>query len=145
MGVTPGAGDAVSSRVKRSRNSPLVLRGSRQYSTLPVARWSALTRSSELDNKLDQVETAVAASLVRDSARRAEPVVKTLRASHPRGLPGDAIKVLDGNHGSSTGYRLKECGAPGQPRCLARHRSVGSATPGDHRRFSHRGQACPGT
>jgi len=37
-----------------------------------------------LYNKLDRVETGVSAVLVRDSARLAEPVVKVLRASHPR-------------------------------------------------------------
>jgi len=36
-----------------------------------------------------------------------EPVVKALRASHPRWLPGYQIKVLDGNHLSSTEHRLK--------------------------------------
>ena len=44
----------------------------------------------------------------RDSAALAEPVVKALRASHPRWLPGYQIKVLDGNHLSSTEHRLKE-------------------------------------
>jgi len=34
-------------------------------------------------------------------------VVKALRASHPRWLPGYQIKVLDGNHLSSTEHRLK--------------------------------------
>jgi IS4 transposase len=64
--------------------------------------------TTALYNKLDRVETAVAAELVRDSARLAEPVVKALRASHPCWLPGYAIKVLDGNHLSSTEHRLKE-------------------------------------
>src|SRR5262249_57689362 len=61
-----------------------------------------------LYNKLDRVETAVSAALVRDSAELAEPVVKALRASHPRWLSGYQIKVLDGNHLSSTEHRLKE-------------------------------------
>ena len=51
---------------------------------------------------------AVAAALVRDSAELAEPVVKALRASHPRWVPGYTIKVLDGNHLSSTEHRLQE-------------------------------------
>src|SRR5262252_1455135 len=63
--------------------------------------------TTALYNKLDRVETGVAAALVRDSAELAEPVVKALQASHPRWLPGYQIKVLDGNHLSSTEQRLK--------------------------------------
>ena len=64
--------------------------------------------TTALYNKLDRVETEVSAALVRDSAALAEPVVKALRASHPRWLPGYQIKVLDGNHLASTEHRLKE-------------------------------------
>src|SRR4029434_10241454 len=64
--------------------------------------------TTALYNKLDRVETGVSAALVRDSAELAEPVVKALRASHPRWLPGYQIKGLDGNHLSSTAHRLKE-------------------------------------
>src|SRR5262245_54587678 len=63
--------------------------------------------TTALDNKLDRVETGVAAALVRDSATLAEPVVKALQASHPRWVPGYQIKVLDGNHLSATEHRLK--------------------------------------
>jgi hypothetical protein len=61
-----------------------------------------------LYNKLDRVETAVAAARVRDSARLAAPVVQALRASHPRWVPGSPIKGLDGNHWASTAHRLQE-------------------------------------
>ena len=64
--------------------------------------------TTALYNKLNRVETGVSAALVRDSAALAEPVVKALRASHPRWLPGYQIKVLDGNHLSATEHRLKE-------------------------------------
>jgi hypothetical protein len=64
--------------------------------------------TTALYNKLDRVETRVSAALVRDSAALAEPVVKALRASHPRWLPGYQIKVLDGNHLSTTEHRLKK-------------------------------------
>jgi len=64
--------------------------------------------TTALYNKLDRVETGVAAALVRDSAALAEPVIKALRASHPRWVPGYHIKVLDGNHLSATEHRLKE-------------------------------------
>src|SRR5499433_1015821 len=63
--------------------------------------------TTALYNKLDRVETDVAAALVRDSAALAEPVVKALRASHPRWVPGYQIKVLDGNHLAPTEHRLK--------------------------------------
>ena len=61
-----------------------------------------------LYNKLARVETGGSAALVRDSAELAEPVVKALRASHPRWLPGDQITVLEGNHWASTAQRLKD-------------------------------------
>src|SRR5262249_27014158 len=64
--------------------------------------------TTALYNKLDRVETRVSAALVRDSAALAEPVIKALRASHPRWLPGYQIKVLDGNHLATTEHRLKE-------------------------------------
>lgn len=63
--------------------------------------------TTALYNKLDRVEPGVSAALVRDSAALAEPVVKALRASQPRWVPGYQIKVLDGNHLSSTEHRLK--------------------------------------
>ena len=64
--------------------------------------------TTALYNKLDRVETGVAAALVRDSARLATPVVHALRACHPRWVPGYTSKVLDGNHLASTEHRLQE-------------------------------------
>jgi IS4 transposase len=64
--------------------------------------------TTALYNKLDRVETGVAAALVRDSARLAAPVVQALRASHPRWVSGYTIKVLDGNHLAATEHRLQE-------------------------------------
>ena len=37
--------------------------------------------TTALYNKLDRVETALSAELVRDSFRQAEPLIRTLRAS----------------------------------------------------------------
>jgi len=65
-----------------------------------------------LYNKLERVATAVSAALVRDSAALAEPVVKALRASHPRGWPGYPSKVRDGHQVASTAHRLKAWRAP---------------------------------
>jgi hypothetical protein len=64
--------------------------------------------TTALYNKLDRVETAVSAELVRDSFRQAEPVVRALRAGHPRWLRGYHVKVLDGNHLSATEHRIEE-------------------------------------
>jgi hypothetical protein len=63
--------------------------------------------TTALSNTLDRVETGVSAALVRDSAARAEPVGKAVRASHPRWLPGSRITVLAGKHFSSTAQRLQ--------------------------------------
>ena len=63
--------------------------------------------TTALYNKLDRIEMGVSAELVRDSARLAEPVVKALRASQPQWLPGYQVKVLDGDHLSSTEHRLQ--------------------------------------
>ena len=64
--------------------------------------------TTALYNKLDRVETAVSAELVRDSFRQAEPVVRALRANQPRWLAGYRVKVLDGNHLSATEHRIEE-------------------------------------
>jgi hypothetical protein len=64
--------------------------------------------TTALYKKLDRVETGVSAALVRDSAALAEPVIKALRASHPRWGPGYQMKVLDGHHVATTEHRRKE-------------------------------------
>ena len=101
--------------------------------------------TTALYNKLDRVETGVAAALVRDSAALAEPVVKALRASHPRWLPGYQIKVLDGNHLSSTEHRLKELrGTWAAPLPGPSVGGVGPAAHVDYRCVSERGRPRPG-
>ena len=52
---------------------------------------------------------------MRDSAALAEPVVKALRASHPRWLPGYQMKGLDGQHVSSTAHATAWRGTLGGP------------------------------
>jgi hypothetical protein len=59
-------------------------------------------------NKLQHVELAISAALVRDSARRVAPVIRALRASLPPLLPGYRVKFLDGNHLAATEHRLEE-------------------------------------
>ena len=45
-------------------------------------------------NKLQHVELAVSAALVRDSARRVAPVIRALHAAWPPLLPGYRVKFL---------------------------------------------------
>jgi hypothetical protein len=73
--------------------------------------------TTALCNKLDRVETGVSAAQVRDSAELAEPVVKALRASHPRGVPGYQIKVLDGIIYPRPSTASKHCAALGPHPC----------------------------
>lgn len=59
-------------------------------------------------DKLQHMELAVSAALVRDSARRAAPVIRALRATVPAWLKGYHTKILDGNHLEATEHRLAE-------------------------------------
>ena len=59
-------------------------------------------------DKLQRVELAVAAALVRDAAQRVAPVLHALRATLPPWLPGYRVKILDGNHLQATEHRLPE-------------------------------------
>src|SRR5437773_3899202 len=47
-------------------------------------------------NKLQHVELAVSAALVRDSAQQVAPVLGALRGKLPPLLPGYHVKILDG-------------------------------------------------
>jgi hypothetical protein len=59
-------------------------------------------------HKLQRVEPAVSRALVRDSARRARPVIAALGATLEDWLPGYHVKVLDGSHLEATEHRLPE-------------------------------------
>jgi IS4 transposase len=59
-------------------------------------------------DKLQGVETAVSAELVRDSARQLGPIVRRLKGRAARMLPGYPIRILDGNHLSGTEHRIAE-------------------------------------
>jgi len=59
-------------------------------------------------DKLQHVEPAVAAALVRDAAQRLRPLIVGLEATLPSWLPGYRIKILDGNHLAATEHRLEE-------------------------------------
>lgn len=59
-------------------------------------------------NKLQHVELAVSAALVRDSAQRIAPVIAQLRAALPPLIPGSRVRFVDGNHLAATEHRLEE-------------------------------------
>lgn len=59
-------------------------------------------------NKLNGVEAAVSAALVRDSAAHLGPVIRRLGGTAPALLAGFRVRILDGNHLAGTEHRLKE-------------------------------------
>lgn len=59
-------------------------------------------------NKLNGVEAAVSAALVRDSAAQVEPLIRQLGGTTPTLLPGFRVRILDGNHLAGTEHRLRE-------------------------------------
>lgn len=59
-------------------------------------------------NKLQHVEPAVSAALVRYSAQQAAPVIQALRAGLPPLVPGYRVRFRDGNHLAATEHRLPE-------------------------------------
>ncbi len=59
-------------------------------------------------DKLAGTEPAVAAALVRETARRVTPLVDALGRPAPACLPGYPVRVLDGNYLGRTEHRLRE-------------------------------------
>jgi IS4 transposase len=66
-----------------------------------------VTRKAVYD-KLDRLEPAIAAALVRHTAAALGPVITTMGGDLPAWLPGYRIQIVDGNHLASTEHRLKE-------------------------------------
>ena len=66
-----------------------------------------VTRKAVYD-KLDRLEPAIAAALVRHTAAALEPVITAMGGDLPAWLPGYRIQIVDGNHLASTEHRLKE-------------------------------------
>lgn len=81
--------------------------------TLPVTLTS-------IYNKINGTESGVSAALVAHSAARLRPVIGAMGASPKPWLPGYRVRIIDGNHLTSTERRLQvlhECSAgplPGQ-------------------------------
>ena len=59
-------------------------------------------------NKLNGVEPAISAALVRDSAAQLGPLIRQLGGTAPALLPGFRVRILDGNHLAGTEHRLQE-------------------------------------
>jgi IS4 transposase len=59
-------------------------------------------------DKLDGTETAVSAALVQAVAARLTPVIDAMGGGRADWLPGDRVRVLDGNHLPGSEHRLKE-------------------------------------
>src|SRR5262249_33960252 len=73
-----------------------------------LAEGDATVSLTAIYNKLDRVETAVSAALVRDAAQQTAPVIDALHARLEPWLPGYRCRILDGNHLSATEHRIRE-------------------------------------
>jgi IS4 transposase len=59
-------------------------------------------------DKLAGMELGLSATLVRDAAQQATPVIEELKARREPWLPGYRMRILDGNHLSATEHRIEE-------------------------------------
>lgn len=66
-------------------------------------------------DKINGVEPAVSAALVRNTARELEVVLRTLGQMAPAAVPGYRLKIVDGNHFSATDRRLRLLRGGGPP------------------------------
>jgi hypothetical protein len=59
-------------------------------------------------NKINRIEPAIAATLVRRTAERLAEVIRRLGGNGPELLPGYRVKILDGNWLAATEHRIHE-------------------------------------
>ena len=59
-------------------------------------------------DKLDRTEPALSAALVHATAQRLGPVIDARNGARAPLLPGDRVRILDGNHLAGTEHRIKE-------------------------------------
>jgi hypothetical protein len=64
--------------------------------------------STAVYDKLQHMELAVSAALVRDAAGRAAPVIAALGGTLPPWLKGYHTKIIDGSHLEATEHRIEE-------------------------------------
>ncbi len=102
-------------------------------SAFPSVRAAFLDKSfaisvslTSLYNKLQGIEPAVAAELVRHSARQLQPLLQEIGGTLPEPVPGYAMHVLDGNNIAASEHRLGEtrdnsaAPLPGKSLCVFR-------------------------
>jgi Transposase DDE domain len=65
------------------------------------------TSITSVYNKLNALEPAVSAALVRHTADVFRPVIREMGGEFPDWLPGYNVKIIDGNHLAATERRLK--------------------------------------
>lgn len=59
-------------------------------------------------DKLDHTEPVLSAALVHSTAERLGPVIDARNGAQSPLLPGDRVRILDGNHLAGTEHRIKE-------------------------------------
>lgn len=96
-------------------SSVVDLMGQVVTSAFPSVRAAFLDKSfgisvslTALYNKLQGIEPAVAAHLVRHSAQQLQPLIRAIGGTLPEPVPGYAMHVLDGNAIAATQHRLGE-------------------------------------
>jgi hypothetical protein len=114
-------------------SSVVDLMGQVVTSAFPSVRAAFLNKSfgisvslTSMYNKLQGVESPVAAELVRHSARQLQPLIRAIGGSLPEPVPGYPMYVLDGNNIAATEHRLGEtrdnsaAPLPGKSLCIFR-------------------------
>jgi Transposase DDE domain len=114
-------------------SSVVDLMGQVVTSAFPSVRAAFLNKSfgisvslTSLYNKLQGVESPVAAELVRHSARQLQPLIQAVGGALPEPVPGYQMHVLDGNNIAATEHRLGETQGnsaaplPGKSLCVFR-------------------------
>src|SRR5256886_67958 len=96
-------------------SSVVDLMGQVVTSAFPSVRAAFLDQSfgisvslTSLYNKLQGIEPAVAAELVRHSVRQLQPLIREIGGALPEPVPGYQMHVLDGNNIAATEHRLDE-------------------------------------
>lgn len=114
-------------------SSVVDLMGQVVTSAFPSVRAAFLDKSfglsvslTSLYNKLQGIEPAVAAQLVRHTAEQFQPLIQELGGALPEPVPGYPMHVLDGNNIAASQHRLRETRGdsaaplPGKSLCVFR-------------------------
>jgi IS4 transposase len=82
--------------------------GSRSMPPIWQAKMKSRFSVISLYSELKGTESVVCQALVRETARRLEPIIGHLNAKRSPRLPGYRLRILDGNHLAGTEHRLLE-------------------------------------